>query len=89
MKEGIAISEPPSTLKVFTSCYWAREVFEKLFFVIQKSLNIRWFFPKKFCMNYDNTISKIIIQLVHTYTQKKLPLKYGRVKQLLPLQSHL
>ena len=26
-------------------------------------------------MNYDNTVSKIIIQLVHTYTHKKITSK--------------
>ena len=29
MKEGIAAGEPPSTLKVFTSCYWGKHVLEK------------------------------------------------------------
>jgi len=38
MKEGIAISEPPSTLKVFTSCYWEKEVLGKLILVLEKSL---------------------------------------------------
>ena len=37
MKEGIAISKPPSTLKVFTSCYWGKEVLEKIMLVLEKS----------------------------------------------------
>ena len=46
MKAGIAIREPPSTytiLKVFTSCYWGKEVLEKMILVLEKSLI---FFPK-------------------------------------------
>ena len=46
MKAGIAIREPPSTytiLKVFTSCYWRKEVLEKMILVLEKSLI---FFPK-------------------------------------------
>ena len=38
MKEGIAINEFPSTLKVFTSCYWGEEVLEKVILVLEKSL---------------------------------------------------
>ena len=38
MKEGIAISEPPSTLKVSTSCYWGKEVLEKIMLVLEKPL---------------------------------------------------
>ena len=41
MKEGITISEPPSILKVFPSCYWGKEVLD--------------FFTKKFCMNHVST----------------------------------
>ena len=38
IKEGIAISKPPSTLKVFTSCYWGKEVLEKSLIFSQKIL---------------------------------------------------
>ena len=39
MKEGFAISEPPFTLKVFTSCYWGKEVLERIMLVLEKYLN--------------------------------------------------
>ena len=44
MKEGIAISKPSSTpriLKVSTSCYWGKEVLEKMILVLEKSLESR------------------------------------------------
>ena len=43
---------PPSTLKVFTSSYWGKEVLEKIILVLEKSLNSPWFFSQKFCMNH-------------------------------------
>ena len=39
MKKGIAIVDPlPCILKVFFSCYWGKEVVEKMILVLEKSL---------------------------------------------------
>ena len=49
-------------------------------------------FFSSFFHKFNITISKIIIQVVHTHTDTRknnLHLKNGQVKLLLPLQSHV
>ena len=87
MKEGITISEPPSTysfLKVFSSCYWEKEVLKKVILVVNE-------FFAKFALNHEGAnVTAHVISVLNSKSVEEL----GKIKRgpkqgslFLPSQS--